>query len=610
MKTTVVEIPYEEPVFYSVPESLPDTSFTSVIQQDTSPTVDKTLLLQLAYGLVSFILCLRFFLNIRAITKLRKSGEAVSFKNLPLLQSPKVRSTFSFMNKIFVNKTQFQNEGIADEILEHEAVHIKQKHSLDILFIEFVNCLIWFNPVVYLIKRNIKLNHEYLADEGALAKTQDPDAYQRLLLKYTGKQMILNPLLASHLSYGETKQRFKIMFKTTNKRVAALKQIAALALITGLFLAFGEERVIAQDQEAAFEQKVSLDVPPPPPPVKFKLTPKTQIRFEYANGNVVKGEYGKLQGRNKEIFESPEGKGEIFISKVTYLRIPENEMLFKYADANKYRVWIDGKEIDANELSTYKPKDFIDYYITPFGEHEKEFGKLSSKVEFWTRDYKHQQEAELPRGSWVTYNATMKPDSLKKPQIREIQQDIPKAKSPKKIVAIKPNNNKVRFINVDGEKVEKMYKDLTESEKARFDLPEAKGEIFLPPPPPAYISDEMMEEFKNHKEYGVWLDGKRVENSVLENYSAKDFHHYYKSRLLKNASHYGQYTFHLSLYSEVEWEKDGNSNGTWIKHRLTQIKDKVKSKDGQKEKPQIREIKLKSKAKKKSKSKKEESTGV
>ena len=217
VKTTIVEIPYQEPIINMIPEVTPQFTYVEPIVEESSFEIDWPLVGEVAYGIISLVLLLKFMLNLRAIRNLRKTGEEITFKELPLVQSPKVKTTFSFLNRVFVNKAQFKKEGLADEILAHEQVRIQQKHSLDIIFMELVACLIWFNPVVYFIRRNIKLNHEYLADTGVIAHSKDPNAYQMLLLKYTGKQMILNPLLASHLSYGETKQRFKIMKQQTNE---------------------------------------------------------------------------------------------------------------------------------------------------------------------------------------------------------------------------------------------------------------------------------------------------------------------------------------------------------------------------------------------------------
>ncbi|MBD3630841.1 M56 family metallopeptidase [Cyclobacterium sp.] len=69
-------------------------------------------------------------------------------------------------------------------ILEHELVHIREKHHLDLILMEFLTVICWFNPIVYLVKKAMVLNHEYLADQKVQHTTQTK-AYKKLLLELT-----------------------------------------------------------------------------------------------------------------------------------------------------------------------------------------------------------------------------------------------------------------------------------------------------------------------------------------------------------------------------------------------------------------------------------------
>ena len=394
VKTTIIEIPYQEPLYNLIPGQIPETVLTTAnIEEDHTLQINWLLIGQVTYSLISFVFFLRFFLNLNAIRNLRKSGEEITFKELPLIQNPQVRTTFSFLSRVFVNKAEFKKEGLADEIFDHEQVHIKQKHSLDIIFIELINCLIWFNPVVHFIRRNIKLNHEYLADAGVIAKSEDPNAYQLLLLNHTSKQMILNPLLASHLSYGETKQRFKIMFKTTNKTVAALKQFAALVLIAGLFLAFGGEEVIAQEQVSdvvsATKTETQEDKPvvgqlskKPKPSKPFRINKFTKVRYQATNGQMIEARYGELDANAKSLFASKEGKGMVFIPPPPPALI-EQSRLDKFS-SDAYEVKIDGEVIPSKNLLNYKPEDFY-LYITYITVNDDKSNSKVTGINFLTR---------------------------------------------------------------------------------------------------------------------------------------------------------------------------------------------------------------------------------
>jgi hypothetical protein len=74
----------------------------------------------------------------------------------------------TFFNYIFLNKQKFEAREIPEEVIVHEQAHAQQKHSIDIVFIELIQIVFWFNPFIYLIKYSIKLNHEFLADQAVL----------------------------------------------------------------------------------------------------------------------------------------------------------------------------------------------------------------------------------------------------------------------------------------------------------------------------------------------------------------------------------------------------------------------------------------------------------
>ena len=91
----------------------------------------------------------------------------------------------TFFNYIFLNKTKFENRALPKEVILHEETHAKQKHSLDILFIELLQIVFWFQPLIWLYKTRIKLNHEFLADQAVIDNGFEPANYQNTLLSYS-----------------------------------------------------------------------------------------------------------------------------------------------------------------------------------------------------------------------------------------------------------------------------------------------------------------------------------------------------------------------------------------------------------------------------------------
>ncbi len=88
--------------------------------------------------------------------------------------------TFSFFGWLFWDETEALSEAQQDQVLRHEEAHIRQRHSADVLVLEIAGIFLWFNPFVYLLRREIRAVHEYLADREAL-RTGDRQAYLQLV---------------------------------------------------------------------------------------------------------------------------------------------------------------------------------------------------------------------------------------------------------------------------------------------------------------------------------------------------------------------------------------------------------------------------------------------
>jgi beta-lactamase regulating signal transducer with metallopeptidase domain len=135
----------------------------------------------------------------------------------------------TFLGSIFVNKGQYEKGEIGDEILLHELAHARQKHSLDVLFVEILKILYWFNPILWMYKKAILTNHEYLADEAVLSKGIEIPAYQKILFQ----TMLNQPLhgLSNNMSYSLTKKRLQMMTQSTS----ALRTVLKTAMLVPLF---------------------------------------------------------------------------------------------------------------------------------------------------------------------------------------------------------------------------------------------------------------------------------------------------------------------------------------------------------------------------------------
>jgi hypothetical protein len=146
---------------------------------------------------------------------------------------------------LFLNKKEYENGNIEIEILIHENAHIQQKHSYDILLMEILQTVFWFNPVLFFYKKAIQLNHEFLADEAVINSSQNISSYQYLLINKANKNKTSN--LTSQFNYSITKKRLIMMTKTKSVRNSLCRQIAIIPVVALSIFAFSI-KLIAQER--------------------------------------------------------------------------------------------------------------------------------------------------------------------------------------------------------------------------------------------------------------------------------------------------------------------------------------------------------------------------
>lgn len=168
-------------------------------------------------------------------------------KNFFLVNTEGMMPTFSFFNYLFWDNSQEYTELEKEQILAHEKAHIDQKHSYDILFIEILKVVFWFNPLMYLYKRLLEEVHEYAADRTAIGKNS-PALYSQLLVKTVFKKMGLE--YGSYFGKNKTLKRLNMMKKVASTNYFKLLlpvPFIALLLFIFSFDAIPEERVEIQD---------------------------------------------------------------------------------------------------------------------------------------------------------------------------------------------------------------------------------------------------------------------------------------------------------------------------------------------------------------------------
>jgi hypothetical protein len=178
------------------------------------------------YWAITSVMVLRFLRDVYTIIIKIRQSEKRQCKNSNLVLTNDNVPPYTFLNYVFINRVSL--EKTPDLLMNHELTHANQWHSFDILVVELTGAFFWFNPIIPIYKQAIQLNHEFLADDGALKQRGNIEDYQRLLLTHLDNSKAVN--LSSSLTFSLSKRRFVMMFRKGSK-FQLLKKIGAISIL-------------------------------------------------------------------------------------------------------------------------------------------------------------------------------------------------------------------------------------------------------------------------------------------------------------------------------------------------------------------------------------------
>ncbi|MDE0534787.1 M56 family metallopeptidase [Tenacibaculum sp. L6] len=498
-----------------------DSNITTEVVTPQIEEVNYTQYLIFAYVIISLILLIRFIKNLVSIYLKIKHHQKIKKEKATLVLVNDVISPHTFWNYIFINKEEYNSNKIETELYTHELTHALQKHTFDVLLIEFLQVMFWINPTFIFLKKAIKLNHEFLADNEVITTHKNTTEYQYLLLNRAAWNN--EYYLASNLNYLLTKKRLLMMTKQSSRTKILLKKLAVIPVLAGFTLLFAE-RVEAYENNNEF-----LDSE-----ITQSELPKKQILNDSSLLEDIKNKLNQANSLKMSISEKKD-TFNIKLPNGEYLKVWEDRV----ADYNKLN-----KEYE--ELRNQKP-----HYIKSSEERQKLlndlFSKLGSlyfnlsktdKTKVKRPIHPHSPYVRLKKDGEVYYklkNELTKedkkllpppPPASNKTKYTSVKSDsIPELKR-----IVNRKNGTLTYTTKDGNVISKKFSELTEEEK----------KMIPPPPPPTRLkqkalSNKLFQDLKNAKKYAVWIDGKAVDNNVLNNYKNTDFYNYSGSFVHKNA---------------------------------------------------------------------------
>ena len=247
-----------------VPQTVIDKVIISGINMNESVTgsvssLNYSELLFWTWLVVAFALLIRTVIGVVRTLLIISKGEMIDGGKLKIVVSDLDHPPFSFYPFAVIPRDIYE-QGNSKEIISHEEVHISQKHTIDLLISELFIAIFWFNPVSWLIRRSIILNHEYLADYETIHKSVSIKDYQYRLLNIPAG---LRSIPLAHNFSSNIKNRIVMINKKSTHRYAALKNILFLLVVAILFVMFSFKPEPVQskksNQESLFSD-ISLSV--------------------------------------------------------------------------------------------------------------------------------------------------------------------------------------------------------------------------------------------------------------------------------------------------------------------------------------------------------------
>ena len=251
-------------IYYEVPiiTLAEPQAVTEVANAVTMPhTVDwwqvLTAVVVALYAIIAALNMGRMAWRIVLIYRLRQRSQLTIYETYTLAENDVVREPFSFWRTIFLSR--IYTPRVREQIIAHEASHIRPLHTAERLTLEALRCVAWFNPFVWVTATALVEVQEWEADQDVLHQGYDVYEYRQLIFR---QLFGYNPDITCGLKSQTSKKRFLMMTTTKRGKLSLVRYGAVIPLVAAMILAFGAVRAEAVVEEPAVEQVVEMPTPP------------------------------------------------------------------------------------------------------------------------------------------------------------------------------------------------------------------------------------------------------------------------------------------------------------------------------------------------------------
>ena len=210
-----------------------DANAVNVRKEAINTSINLSQIIFLLYLTVTVAFSIRFITQYIGLIKLIRRGKSIQLLGHKVTVLSQKTAPFSFFSRIVIDQETSQGSGI-QEILTHEQTHVDQKHSIDVIFSEIYTIFCWFNPLTWLLRKEIRLNLEYLADASVIRSGYDAEKYQFHILRLSYPLAIAK--LHTGFNFSPLKKRIKMMNTKKSPAKAYIKYILFIPVVAALLL--------------------------------------------------------------------------------------------------------------------------------------------------------------------------------------------------------------------------------------------------------------------------------------------------------------------------------------------------------------------------------------
>ncbi|WP_339901376.1 M56 family metallopeptidase [uncultured Cyclobacterium sp.] len=253
----LIQIPIQDDlsrVLVYVNETSPISPEASTfIHASTNPETMDWLAIVVNIYIIGIVFCLiRFALNYFQAYKIYNTAQKDMMGSQTVYLSNKNIRAFTFINKIIIGSNIIHHPNL-EMVVDHEKVHLNEKHYIDLFLIEFLSAFQWFNPVVYVLNRAIRLNLEYRVDDMVIQKS-NMRQYQMALVSMVSDRMVLPQF--TELNSNNLKNRILMMKSTSISKFTRIRKLAILPIFLILLAGLSEKTTTfkaPESQEMGFK---------------------------------------------------------------------------------------------------------------------------------------------------------------------------------------------------------------------------------------------------------------------------------------------------------------------------------------------------------------------